>query len=53
MFFEIKSFRSILFSDYLFRGEDDETVVQTAKDVLDIELNGAQVYGNFEKLAGK
>lgn len=56
IFFEINklspSTAGILFSDYLFRGECEETVISQAKEILDIELNAAQVISDAETICG-
>lgn len=47
VFFELKS-GPILFSDYVFRCEDDDTVMQTAKAILDVDLEADNIFGNIE-----
>lgn len=47
VFFELTQ-SQIMFSDYIFRGETEETVVVQAKDILDIEIGVENVISDFE-----
>lgn len=51
IFFDIRS-SELLFSDYLFRGEQPDTVIQTAKEILDVDLNSENIHSNIETVFG-
>lgn len=53
VFYELPACPVIWFSDYLFRDENDETVLQSAKDVMDVELNARKIFTDFETFDGK
>lgn len=53
VFYELPACPAIWFSDYLFRDENDETVLQSAKDVMDVELNARKIFTDFETFNGK
>lgn len=52
VFFKLKSL-PIMFSDYLFRGESDETIIVQAQANMDIHLDKESVVDDIETISGK
>lgn len=52
VFFKLTSL-PIMFSDYLFRGESDETIITQALVNMDIHLEQQNIVDNIETLSGK
>lgn len=53
VFYALISVPTIWFSDYLFRGESDETVRQSAKDIMDLDLDVANIFSDIETADGE
>lgn len=53
VFYELPACPVIWFSDYLFRDENEETVLQSAQDVMDVEVNSKKIFTDFETFGGK
>lgn len=52
VFFKLNS-SPVMFSDYLFRGESDDTIITQAKANMDINLEKQHIVGDIETIPGK
>uniref|UniRef100_A0A0K8TQR3 Putative conserved plasma membrane protein n=1 Tax=Tabanus bromius TaxID=304241 RepID=A0A0K8TQR3_TABBR len=50
VFIDVPDSRGIQFSEYIFRGETSEIVIDQAKEILDIEVDSNQIYTDIEAL---
>lgn len=51
VFFKLKSL-PIMFSDYLFRGESDDTIITQAQTNMDIQLDQQNIVDDIETMSG-
>lgn len=52
VFFKLKSL-PVMFSDYLFRGESDDTIITQAKVNMDLDLEKESIVADIETMPGK
>lgn len=52
VFFKLKSL-PVMFSDYLFRGESDDTIITQAQANMDINLDKQSIVDDIETISGK
>lgn len=52
VFFKLQS-SPVMFSDYLFRGESDDTIITQAQTNMDIHLDEHSVVDDIETMSGK
>lgn len=52
VFFKLKSL-PIMFSDYLFRGESDDTIITQALAIMDLQLDKQDIVDDIETMSGK
>lgn len=51
VFFKLKS-SPVMFSDYLFRGESEDTIIAQAQTHMDINLDKQMIVGDIETMSG-
>lgn len=52
VFFKLKS-SPIMFSDYLFRGESNDTIITQAQANMDLHLDKQDIVDDIETMSGK